>query len=58
MAPGAWLTSTAKKWFNLHVPTTVPRETVSYFTPKGSKAVYGYKRMPVFISDLNTGLGD
>ena len=58
VAPGAWLTLTAKKWFGLHIPTTVTRETVSYFKPKGSKAVYGYKRMPVFISDLNNGLGD
>ena len=58
VAPGAWLTSTAKKWFNLHVPTTVTRETVSYFKPRGSKAVYGYKRMPVFISDLHNGLGE
>ena len=58
VAPGAWLTSIAKKWFGLDVPTTVTRETVSYFKPKGSKAVYGYKRMPVFISDLNNGLGD
>ena len=58
VAPGAGLTATARKWFNLHRPTTVTRETVSYFKPKGSKAVYGYKRMPVFISDLNNGLGD
>ena len=58
VAPGAWLTSVAKKWFGLHIPTVVTRETVSYFKPRGSKAVYGYKRMPVFISDLNNGLGD
>ena len=58
VAPGAWLTSIAKKWFGLHIPTVITRETVSYFKPKGSKAVYGYKRMPVFISDLHNGLGD
>lgn len=57
IAPGAWLTVVAKRWFGLEVPTAVTRETVSYFKPRGSRAVYGYKRMPVFISDAANGLG-
>ena len=63
LAPGAWLSSSAKALFGLHIPTRVSAETVCYFAPKvksegGAAAVdHSYESMPVFCSAHDNGLG-
>ena len=58
VAPGAWLTARSREWFGLDIPTEITAETVSYFAPRDADAVpHGYAAMPVFISDVDNGLG-
>ena len=58
VAPGAWLSSLSRSLFDLHVPTRVSAETVSYYAPReGTQIDHSYASMPVFCSDAYNGLG-
>ncbi len=57
LALGPWLTPYVSSWLGFHIPTTVSAETVCYYAPKKGAPDHSYKSMPVFIPELNNGLG-
>lgn len=56
-APGAWLTSVAKEFFDLDIPTTVTAETVSYYAPRNSNVDHSMFKMPTYTVDKDNGIG-
>ena len=63
LAPGAWLTDMSRRLLGIEIPTRVTAETVSYHPPidpseAASRALSVAGRMPVFVADVDNGVGD
>ena len=56
-APGAWLTSVAKDFFDIDVPTIITAETVSYYEPRDHSIDHSMFHMPTYTVDKDNGLG-